>query len=1263
MSNPGNNYTGLTSVNNGTLRITNSGALGTGRVVVSSGGTLELAPDAGSNLDLNRGLTLAGGALASLRGNNIWRGDVGLTADLSTIRSALGSTLDVRGALSLQSGTTAIAARNLRIRGAGNVILSGIISGLGGLIKGVENTDTGRLRLTRNNTFAGAVSVNHGVLRIERSGALGTPAAVGGETPTTNTTVAAGATLELAGGRGLIVPDTETLSLAGDGARSNPADNTSARLGALRNVSGNNSIGAAITLAGAATIHNDATGRNRSLLTLAGIGGAGHNLSVTGRGAITISGAITTGTGGLSKTGTGKLRLTGVNTYTGDTNIDAGELELDNTTGNVIAQSANVILATTGGGSPKLSIASNQTIASLSGGGEVAIAPSQRLTVNKTTGATTYSGVISGASGGLSKDGAGTLTLGGANTYGGTTEVNNGALAITSSGALGNTSEVTVNSGGTLALNPAAGSNLSLSRGLTLAGGALASLRGNNTYSGNLTLTANSTIRSAAGSTLDVSGDLGLQTTGETPVARNLTIRGAGNVVLSGVIRGLGGLIKGVDNTDTGRLRLTRNNTFSGAVSVNHGVLRVAHNNALGAAPEGAASTTTVAAGATLELAPADGVSGLTLAATESLSLAGDGVNEGDADAPDYQGALRNVSGNNTVNGTITLADAATIHNAATGGNSLTLAGISGAGHNLTVTGAGNTTISGIIAIGAGRLSKAGTGRLTLTGVNSYTGDTHINDGELELDNAIGNVIAQSANVILASTGSPKLTIASNQTIRSLRGGGEVAIAASQRLTVNKTTGATTYNGVISGASGGLSKDGAGTLTLGGANTYGGTTEVNNGTLAITSSGALGNSSEVTVNSGGTLALNPAAGSDLDLSRGLTLAGGALASLRGNNTYSGNLTLTANSIIRSAAGSTLDVSGGLSLQTTGETPVARNLTIRGAGNVVLSGVIRGLGGLIKGVDATDSGRLRLTQNNTFAGAVNVNHGVLRIESSRALGTPTSGANGGTTVAAGATLELAGGTSGLIVPLSETLSLAGDGARSDPADNNSARLGALRNVSGNNSIGAAITLAGAATIHNDATGRNRSLLTLAGIGGAGHNLSVTGRGAITISGAITTGTGGLSKTGTGKLRLTGVNTYTGDTNINAGELELDNADGNNVIAQSANVILASTGSPKLSIASNQTIRSLRGGGEVAIAASRRLTVDQAGNTSYSGVISGAGAAGLTKTGTGTLTLSGANTYVRDHPGFRRYAGHYPQQRARFGHGRQRDQRGQRRDPAA
>ena len=161
-------------------------------------------------------------------------------------------------------------------------------------------------------------------------------------------------------------------------------------------------------------------------------------------------------------------------------------------------------------------------------------------------------------------------------------------------------------------------------------------------------------------------------------------------------------------------------------------------------------TSTTVAAGATLELAPADGVSGLTLAATETLSLAGDGVNTGGGTSPNYQGALRNVSGSNTVSGTITLAADATIHNAAPGGNSLTLAGISGA-HNLTVTGAGNTTISGIIAIGAGRLTKAGTGRLTLTGVNSYTGDTNIDDGELELDNADGNnVIAQSANVILA---------------------------------------------------------------------------------------------------------------------------------------------------------------------------------------------------------------------------------------------------------------------------------------------------------------------------------------------------------------------------------------------------------------------------------------------------------------------------------------------------------------------------------
>ena len=479
------------------------------------------------------------------------------------------------------------------------------------------------------------------------------------------------------------------------------------------------------------------------------------------------------------------------------------------------------------------------------------------------------------------------------NDYTGDITINKGTLAITHAGALGRgTSAITVNSGGALALEPATGSNLTLSRALNLVGGALASLRGNNTWSGNLTLTANnSVIRSAAGSTLTVSRGLSLQTTGGTPAPLNLKIKGMGNVVLSGVISGLGGLIKGDADADTGRLTLSGDNTFAGAVTVNHGVLRVEHNNALGTAPASAASTTTVNDGATLDLA--GGAGNLTIANTESLSLSGAGA----ASVPG-EAKLRNISGNNTLNGNIQLRNDVPIHAAA----------------NTTLTLAGVISRAASVSSAVG-LSKTGAGTLKLTGINTYQGNTSIDEGELELDNASGNVIAQSANVILATgSGSPKLSITTNQTLRSLQGGGEVAIANGQRLTVNQIAGAnTTYNGVISGTgAGGLTKDGAGTLTLSGQNTYAGTTLVNAGKLAITHDdalGATGDGNETTVARGATLELRgrtsfDASGtlngySNITVAENLILNGGTLRNLHGFNTLSGTITLGADSLIDS----------------------------------------------------------------------------------------------------------------------------------------------------------------------------------------------------------------------------------------------------------------------------------------------------------------------------------------------------------------------------
>ena len=69
-----------------------------------------------------------------------------------------------------------------------------------------------------------------------------------------------------------------------------------------------------------------------------------------------------------------------------------------------------------------------------------------------------------------------------------------------------------------------------------------------------------------------------------------------------------------------------------------------------------------------------------------------------------------------------------------TGAGTLTLSGnIGGAGQNLTVGGAANTTISGVIGTTTGSLTKDGAGTLTLSGANTYTGATTVSVGVLNI--------------------------------------------------------------------------------------------------------------------------------------------------------------------------------------------------------------------------------------------------------------------------------------------------------------------------------------------------------------------------------------------------------------------------------------------------------------------------------------------------------------------------------------------------
>ena len=296
-------------------------------------------------------------------------------------------------------------------------------------------------------------------------------------------------------------------------------------------------------------------------------------------------------------------------------------------------------------------------------------------TVGVTGSGLTLNGVISG-NGGLTKTGGGTLTISMANNYSGPTIISGGQLTMNQvSTALG-TGPVTLDSGTTLWLE-----KVNVSNDLTLNGGTIIAGNGfGDSWNGAVTLNSNTTVNAAYA------------------------------MSFGGIVSGAGGFIK----TGPATLALSNANTFTGSMAVQAGALSVASMNSVsGGTPSSNLGAPTTVAMGTILLG-----SGAT---TATLYYHGTG------ETTDRVIDLAGTSGGATLeqagtSGLLKFTSALAV--TGVGAKTLTLQGIT----------AGTGEFAGAIADssgGATALVKTGSGKWTLSGINSYTGTTTVNSGTL----------------------------------------------------------------------------------------------------------------------------------------------------------------------------------------------------------------------------------------------------------------------------------------------------------------------------------------------------------------------------------------------------------------------------------------------------------------------------------------------------------------------------------------------------
>lgn len=795
-------------------------------------------------------------------------------------------------------------------------------------------------------------------------------------------------------------------------------------------------------------------------------------------------------------------------------------------------------------------------------------------------GATNFNNDIIG-SGDLIKEGKGIATINNNNSDGGTpwtgnVTINDGMVAVTTNGALGTTGgTTTVNSGGTLAFrapNASGGFDYTTAEAVTISGqgnhrggegfiGAIYNDGGTNSFAGNITLAANSSIGSRDG-VLTLSGQV---SDGSGTYALNKV--GAGVVALS-----------------------NSSNNWNGTTTIEGGALRI--NTSADALAGG--FTTNGYTGGNLTLA--GGVLEIGVATTfgRRLGTAGDQVQFTGDGGFSASGANRTVSLTNSAN----VANGQLTWNAGSfvpTGNALLLSS-NYADANVTLTNAINLgsaqrevrvangsaavdgTLSGVLSGTGGGLIKTGEGTLNLTGSNTYTGDTEIRGGALRGNISTGNLVLNGGVRELTANLSAALGTGAGQ-VRWTGDGGFSASGANRTVTLsggNRTWGETNF----------VANDKR--LIFGATSA--------NRTVTFTNNLALGSS--------GTRTIHTVLGTDATRASGtlsgvvsgsadLAVTGNGRLDLTGNNTHTGAVNVTSAELRLSGSSGDLAQSSGFNIRQGGtltldNSSASRN-RIANTANVALNGSTLNLIGRTNNTSTTETmGQLQLTggANTVNVQRAGTNATVLagssltRTDAATVNFTNTGGTLGSSgsnprvtfTTAPTLTSNVLGyatvngaafagyGVNGIVAVVG-TNTAQGSWTTSINATPTTDQTMTANRTVGSLSLGSGIDVnAGGYTLTIDSggllsTGATASILSNGTVrGGTGVDellAHVYGAGGLEISAVIANNgdPANLVKTGDGVLTLSGsaANTYTGTTYINDGTLALNKSASTNAVA--------------------------------------------------------------------------------------------------------------------